>query len=161
MTSLTFIWLSQHKHLNRHWSGQGLAMGRDMLSMHPRGRTDSFAAYDSTQTPPIATISIEPPPSYEDALANSKPLYVAINGNQRDIVLSQQVAQDCNENSKSDDNCNRDRKISYVQLNVSQILLLESPPKYEELSSVNRCDSDKSCAHTGNGDRPDASSMHL
>lgn len=118
-------------------------MGRDMLSMHPRGRTDSLDPYDTNRLPSgaIATITIEQPPSYEDALTNSKPLYTNWSKKEQSegcigINIKAHQQQDSNNNPQSSSS-SPPRKVSYLQLDVGQLMLSSSPPKYCELQFNN------------------------
>jgi hypothetical protein len=137
--------------------------------MHPRGRLNSLEAFSAEllrNHNSIATITIDQPPTYEDALENSKPLYSSrVVMSHRDLVSSncptnsrqhnkrekdQDGASGCSDTQS--DNYNRkmqqqqeniqsssssQRKISYIQLDVSQLMISSSPPKYCDLHFSN------------------------
>lgn len=133
--------------------------------MNPRGRENL------NETPPeltIGTISeviLERPPTYEDALANSKPLnshYLGQSQYPNCECATSRMQSSSGRKKKRCNNCTRfqnkqhltmaalrcsddsippssvssgesQRKISYIQLDVNQLMLSTSPPKYWEL----------------------------
>jgi hypothetical protein len=130
-------------------------VGRDVLSMHPRGRADSLELYGENQlaSGPIATITIEQPPNYEDALINSKPLnttskyfhgirfdnkgkkeHSSENSNSLKEAQNEKGQQKLEDSTQS--SSSSQRKISFIQLDANQLMLSSSPPKYCDLHFV-------------------------